>query len=132
MKSSTIVYLFILITQICERGKDVLSCGQLRTTLIPLLTNTHTTHHWPWHVAIYHQDSKSNLIYKCGGTLISSNSILTAAHCVMVDVEDVTISLGRLLLNVSESSTHFVKVIILISVPPLNTLLLKSSNIQRR
>lgn len=36
---------------------------------------------WPWHAAIYHI-SNTNFEYKCGGTLINSNSVLTAAHCV--------------------------------------------------
>lgn len=37
---------------------------------------------WPWHVNIMHIVSDWNINYKCGGTLLNSNAILTAAHCV--------------------------------------------------
>ena len=36
---------------------------------------------WPWHVAIFRQ-TEEGLTYYCGGTLISRNVIITAAHCV--------------------------------------------------
>nr|XP_034836360.1 chymotrypsin-like elastase family member 2A [Maniola hyperantus] len=35
---------------------------------------------WPWFAAIYH--SERSLRYICGGTLISTDSVLTAGHCV--------------------------------------------------
>jgi len=43
---------------------------------------------WPWHALIYRRDSKpdepmgTKMTYICGGTLISGNLILTAAHCL--------------------------------------------------
>lgn len=38
---------------------------------------------WPWHSAIYHTDENELAqSYKCGGTLISSTAVLTAAHCL--------------------------------------------------
>ena len=37
---------------------------------------------WPWHASIFHIDLYWNTKYKCGGTLINSYAILTAAHCV--------------------------------------------------
>lgn len=110
MKSHTIVLLFILM-QISERRRDVLCCGELGTVLIPLLTNADITHRSPWHVAIYHQVDESSWTYKCGGTLISSNAILTAAHCVAVEPQQVSVSLGRLLLNSSDKDAPFIKAI---------------------
>lgn len=92
-----------MLVQIFGRRKEALSCGQLPSTLVPLLTNARTTHRWPWHVAVFHQYNEANPIYQCGGTLISTNAVLTAAHCVEVDADQVTVSLGRLLLDANES-----------------------------
>lgn len=36
---------------------------------------------YPWQVAILKKDSKES-VYVCGGTLIDSSHIITAAHCV--------------------------------------------------
>lgn len=36
---------------------------------------------WPWQAAIY----KNRLTFGCGGTLINSNWVLSAAHCFRSD-----------------------------------------------
>ncbi|KAM7412185.1 hypothetical protein PAMA_021912 [Pampus argenteus] len=38
-------------------------------------------HSWPWQVSLQYQ-SGSNFYHTCGGTLISSQWVLTAAHCI--------------------------------------------------
>lgn len=52
--------------------------------------------HWPWQV-----DIQKNGEHVCGGTLISENWVLSAAHCFpsLSDVSSYTIYAGRLKLN---------------------------------
>lgn len=93
---------------ISDEIKEFASCGQLRSTLIPLITNSYPTDHWPWHAAIYHVD-KAQRTYRCGGTLINSKTILTAAHCVLhynepLDASKILVYLGKLSLEEIESS----------------------------
>ncbi|XP_049294231.1 transmembrane protease serine 9-like [Anopheles funestus] len=54
--------------------------------------------HWPWHAAIFY--IKNDLFdYKCGGSIIDENTILTAAHCVFTSgvkrASEVSIHVGR-------------------------------------
>lgn len=86
------------------------ACGQLQTIIISRITSGHDTHLWPWHAAIYHQVNETDSTYRCGGTLVSSKFILTAAHCVSIEAEQVSVSLGRLQLNASQSSAPLIKV----------------------
>ncbi|KAG4072407.1 hypothetical protein HA402_004339 [Bradysia odoriphaga] len=118
MKSTTVVLLLIVFVPICAQCEEVFSCGQAQTSVIPFLTNAQlATHRWPWHVAIYHQACENASVYQCGGSLISANAILTAAHCVLVPEAQVTVSLGRLLLNESTSGASFHKVAKIIRHP---------------
>ncbi len=110
---NTIVLFGVLIVINGQRQSS--TCGVLRPNHIPLMTNAYPTHRWPWHAAIYHQN-KELTSYQCGGSVISSNSILTAAHCVSkygvrMKVSRVTVSLGRLNLNLSETNALFFEVI---------------------
>lgn len=77
-----------------------------------LLFNGYTTEEgdWPWHAAIYHLNQFSQA-YKCGGTLINSNTILTAAHCVYenglrINAERVLVKLGKYTLSVNAPDTR--------------------------
>ena len=46
---------------------------------------------WPWMVSMQIRNTSS---HECGGTLINSQWILTAAHCLMKDPQDWKVSLG--------------------------------------
>lgn len=57
-------------------------CGQ-RLQSVGLIANGHETTpaRWPWHAALFYQES-FKLAYKCGGSIIRDNVVLSAAHCV--------------------------------------------------
>uniref|UniRef100_A0A2A4JF07 Peptidase S1 domain-containing protein n=1 Tax=Heliothis virescens TaxID=7102 RepID=A0A2A4JF07_HELVI len=42
---------------------------------------------WPWHVAIFYKKG-SEVIYQCGGSIVSSTAILTAAHCIVAGIPE--------------------------------------------
>uniref|UniRef100_A0A182PAZ8 Peptidase S1 domain-containing protein n=1 Tax=Anopheles epiroticus TaxID=199890 RepID=A0A182PAZ8_9DIPT len=50
---------------------------------------------WPWHVAVFHRESPRRTSYKCGGTIINRDTILTAYHCVVENHRP--IAAGRLI-----------------------------------
>lgn len=58
-------------------------CGERKTDIIPLITGGHIAKikEVPWHVAIYYNFNQTYKEYICGGTIISSRIILSAAHC---------------------------------------------------
>ena len=89
---------------------DFSICGQLSPRATPLIANSYNARHWPWHAAIYHDIDDSDPTYKCGGTVISSKSILTAAHCAKIDANKISVSLGRLNLAVVEKSAQTFRV----------------------
>ncbi|XP_065085149.1 spaetzle-processing enzyme-like isoform X2 [Ochlerotatus camptorhynchus] len=64
---------------------------------------------WPWHAAIFTRQRSGQEAYICGGTVISDNFILTAAHCTVVfrevlPPESFTVKVG--LHNKSSPSEH--------------------------
>ncbi|KAJ8963548.1 hypothetical protein NQ314_005553, partial [Rhamnusium bicolor] len=66
---------------------------------------------WPWHAALY--SSKGiQLIYTCGGTLITAQHVVTAAHCVTRPQTKIAINPDNLLVylvqdrDVSEIFVH--------------------------
>lgn len=80
------------------------TCGQLdpKYNTSPLIVGGTTISRgtWPWLVAIYVSDENSSLSFKCGGVLISSKIILTAAHCIKTPMKryqshEIVVYLGR-------------------------------------
>ena len=59
------------------------SCGTVKIEARPLVTygQSTTEGEWPWHAALYRYKG-ANMQYLCGGSLISQNHVITAAHCV--------------------------------------------------
>jgi len=50
---------------------------------------------WPWQVVLYVRNKRGNFSMSCGGSLINSGWVLTAAHCVnSLDPEDYAIIEG--------------------------------------
>lgn len=96
----------LLLQTMCQSTPQ---CGQRLLEGLPLITKTDRAKHWPWHAAIFY--NKSIPEYRCGGTVISSNLVLTAGHCVaennaQVNISNVLVSLGRLNLDVQENSAQ--------------------------
>uniref|UniRef100_A0A3B4AQP6 pancreatic elastase II n=1 Tax=Periophthalmus magnuspinnatus TaxID=409849 RepID=A0A3B4AQP6_9GOBI len=60
-------------------------CGQ--STFPPVLSrvvggNDARKHSWPWQVSLQYSAPSGNWYHTCGGTLISDQWVLTAAHCI--------------------------------------------------
>lgn len=107
---STIIWCITAISQLNGIESD---CGKRLVQHRPLILGGKEAHKnsWPWHAALFHVDDGSDMAYKCGGTVLNSNSILTAAHCVHRNNEkiapgNVLVHVGRHELKVFESSAQ--------------------------
>lgn len=112
---NTVVILLSVVSVLIEGLQNTSTCGRRLAAHNPLLINQSPTNQWPWHAAIYHLNNEQPE-YECGGTLINSNLVLTAAHCITrsdkpLDNSKVSVSLGRLNLDKNESSAQNFEVI---------------------
>lgn len=118
LQSATVILFFVCI-QIS--GQQESTCGKLLPDRIAHMWNGIVSYHWPWHAAIYVRfDGSATYDYQCGGTLISSNYILTAGHCVTISNDRIpaanfSVSLGRLNLGVRESNAQWFAVIFILT-----------------
>ncbi|XP_058815970.1 uncharacterized protein LOC131679283 [Topomyia yanbarensis] len=58
-------------------------CGQrvVLTRELVHFGNQSRSGEWPWHVALFHRMNRASPSYACGGTILSKNYVVTAAHC---------------------------------------------------
>ncbi|XP_053683596.1 enteropeptidase-like [Sabethes cyaneus] len=84
MKNSFIITLSAVLVTVSCANKVLSKCGIPKIAGKELITNGQATDpgDWPWHAAIFHSNGPSTE-YVCGGTIISEEFIVTAAHCVM-------------------------------------------------
>lgn len=122
----TIAIIFLILYQI--EGEEI-KCGTRIPERVALITgeNKGNEGHWPWHAAIYYVEKPQKAAtteqknYICGGSLIDAKSILTAAHCVyknrqLIEPENVIVLMGKLNLNVTESTCQPFNVILIFLV----------------
>lgn len=106
-----IILLFSAIEVLCG-NEEKFKCGRRLVNHESLITHGDESVEgsWPWHAAIFHIGTDQNIAYKCGGSIISPNAILTVAHCVYennrpIIPDRVLIELGKHNLKISSENT---------------------------
>uniref|UniRef100_A0A336LU43 CSON004787 protein n=1 Tax=Culicoides sonorensis TaxID=179676 RepID=A0A336LU43_CULSO len=96
---------------VTKKGAPAPTCGTRQVKQSAYITNGWEVRpgDYPWHAALFHKGSRSSS-YKCGGTLINKQTVITAAHCLysngrQIIPEKVSIQLGKHNLNVFDSNT---------------------------
>lgn len=62
--------------QLLELPKE---CGQRKADTVNLIVDGKPTtiQNWPWHTAIHHREGTGAPVYKCGGSILNKDTILT-------------------------------------------------------
>ncbi|XP_017462128.1 PREDICTED: serine protease gd [Rhagoletis zephyria] len=86
-------------TRISQPDKDYSQCGVEGNSVTPFIYGgiTLARGQFPWLAAVYRKQS-SGLRFLCGGSLVSSNTVITAAHCFKLkslSASQVVVYLGR-------------------------------------
>ena len=55
------------------------------------------SHEFPWMVALVYENLAGHSFVECGGSLISHNVVLTAAHCIKTGLKSVKLGHGNLM-----------------------------------
>ncbi|CAH1401240.1 unnamed protein product [Nezara viridula] len=68
---------------------EIGDCGIRYNKFVPSISygSSSKANEFPWHVALYRMDNSSKYEYICGGSIIDTNVVLTAAHCVFDEAE---------------------------------------------
>lgn len=81
-----VLLLSLLLCHHCIADSSEANCGQRQLSHMGFITSADAAHEgdWPWHAAIFKKvaNKLDNETYICGGTVVSKNFVLTAAHCV--------------------------------------------------
>ncbi|XP_058812104.1 CLIP domain-containing serine protease B15-like [Topomyia yanbarensis] len=87
-------------------------CGQRKRKIAQLIVGGKEAQvgNWPWHTAIFHREGLT-FEYKCGGTILDKNTILTAGHCVrlptgIIASERLSVQVGRNRLRVADERSQ--------------------------
>uniref|UniRef100_A0A6E8W4E5 Peptidase S1 domain-containing protein n=1 Tax=Anopheles coluzzii TaxID=1518534 RepID=A0A6E8W4E5_ANOCL len=117
-------WLLLLSSALCissqKIGVNRLVCGRRKVKSVYLIHNGIDARpgHWPWHAVIY-QRANGAEEYKCGGSIIDEDTILTSGHCVTVgsraiSPEQLSIEVGRIRLHerTEYTQTHGVRQVI--------------------